>query len=46
MVMKFQKFVAIVFVASIFGGCGDAAEKTGIADKKKKLAAYKTDLKK
>ncbi len=43
--MKFQKFAVILFIAGILGSCGDAAEKSGIADKKKKLAGYKTDLK-
>lgn len=43
--MGFRKFVVIISVAGILGGCGDAVEKKGIADKKKKLAAYKTELK-
>lgn len=43
--MRFQKFAVILFVAAILGGCGDAAKKMDIADKKKKLANYKSELK-
>lgn len=44
--MNFQKSFLAITVASIFLiSCENAAEKTAIADKKKKLAEYKTDLK-